>query len=218
VDRARARTQLGIEADEVAVGSFGFTNASKGMDVLLRAAERLIRAGVPLRLLLIGDETGSSDERNRETAAHARALGKELGLEDRIIRTGYLSAAEVSQALGAVDVAALPYTDGVSFRRSSLLTCLAHGVPVVTTRASRAVEIPAQSLVTALEGPPHLGLSGVVAAVPPGDDAALARAIYRLLDDPEQRTFLSTAGRSFANRLTWPSIARATIEVYRSVH
>jgi glycosyltransferase involved in cell wall biosynthesis len=218
VDRRQARRDVGIRADEAVVASFGFANASKGMDTLLRAGERLLRAGAPLRLLLIGDETGSTDRSNRETAEQIRALARSLDLEDRILRTGHLPGREVSIAMAAADLAALPYVDGASLRRSALLACFAHGLPVVTTTPASTPDPPAEAHVAPFLDTRDVRIDGrVVALVPPGDDAALAREIYRLLDDPARRHALGAAGQQLARRLDWDGIATATITVYRRV-
>jgi glycosyltransferase involved in cell wall biosynthesis len=47
---------------------------------------------------------------------------------------GRLSAEEVSLHLQAASVAVQPYPDGADTRRTSLMACLANGVPTVTTR------------------------------------------------------------------------------------
>lgn len=215
IDPGTARRRFSIGPDEVVVGCFGFANASKGMDVLLRAAERLVRAQVPLRLLLIGDEVGSSDPRNRDTAAAMRELARALDLERCITRTGHLAPEEVSVAMAAADVAALPYTDGASLRRSSLLACLAHGLPVVTTEPAPTPAVPPHHAVPPFDTAEALRIDRrVVATVPRGDDAALAREIYRLLDDPPRRRALAAAGPALVRLLDWRRIAQATISVY----
>ncbi len=215
LDRDAARRRFGLALDDVVIASFGFVNSSKGLDTLLRASERLVRARVPLRLLFIGDETGSSDPRNEEAATATRALTESLGLEDHVIRTGLLSDGEVSLAMAAADLAALPYRDGASLRRSSLLTCLAHGLPVVTTEPGPRAAIHHGNLISPFDDPGAVRIGpDVVALVPRGDDAALARELYRLLDDPARRAHLAAAGKALADRLSWPSIARATRAVY----
>ncbi len=215
LDREAARRRFGIAPDDAVVASFGFVNSSKGLDTLLRAAERLVRARVPLRLLLIGDEIGSSDLNNRDTAAAIRALAETLGLAPRVIRTGLLSASDLSLAMAAADVAALPYRDGASLRRGSLLACLAHGLPVVTTAPNPPNPVARAQLVAPFDDPEAYRLStDVVALVPREDDAALAREVYRLLDDTARRSQLAAAGKRLVDRLDWPRIARATRTVY----
>jgi polysaccharide biosynthesis protein PslF len=214
IDRQAARRKLKLAEEDAVIASFGFSNASKGTDVLLRAAERLSRAGVPLQVLLIGDETGSSDPRNRETDASLRGLADELGIADRVTRTGHLPPADVSLAMAAADVAALPFVDGASLRRSSLFACLAHGLPVVTTTPATTPPLaPAHRIPPFTDDDPRLD-DRVVATFPRGDDAALARELYRLLDDPARRASLGEAGRAFASRFDWDSIAEGTRAVY----
>lgn len=52
---------------------------------------------------------------------------------------------------------------------------------------------------------------------PPGDVAALADAIVRLLDDVALRRRLSTAGRERARAFAWPAVADAVLALYDRV-
>jgi len=218
IGRHAERVRWGIGEDEVAIAFFGFVNRSKAVDVLLRAAERVGRAGVALRILLIGDESGVSDPTNRETALRVRASIAALGLEERVTRTGPLAAEQISAALTAADLVVLPYADGASLRRASLLTCLAHGIPVVSTRPSQTSGVPPRFCIAPFEQPELFRLDDrVLALVPPGDDAALAREIFRLINDPERMATLGRAGAAFASRFDWSDVAAAMAEVYRRV-
>ncbi len=215
-DPAAERARLGIAPGSLVVTHFGFINASKGVDVLLGAGERLVRSGLDLILLFVGDEVGSSDPTNAATARRMRARATALGLDDRIVRTGALSAAAVARALAAADLAALPFLDGASLRHSSLLACLAHGLPVVTTTPRPAPALFPRYLAPPFEDTTSYRVDEHVAElIPPNDDAALARAIYRLANDPARREAFARDGRALADRLDWGSIARATAEVYR---
>jgi glycosyltransferase involved in cell wall biosynthesis len=49
------------------------------------------------------------------------------------VTTGWLAPPDLSAHLLAGDVALLPYADGASGRRGSLLACAEHGLPIVTT-------------------------------------------------------------------------------------
>ena len=54
-------------------------------------------------------------------------------LSEYVHATGALSAEDISRHISACDVMLQPYQDGVSGRRTSVMTALSHGVPVLTT-------------------------------------------------------------------------------------
>jgi 2-deoxystreptamine N-acetyl-D-glucosaminyltransferase/2-deoxystreptamine glucosyltransferase len=86
---------------------------------------------------------------------------------------------------------------------SVLVEGMAAGLPVV---ASRVGGIP--TLVD------H-DVNGLL--VPPGDAAALASAITRLLTEPDTAARLSAAARRTAGRYSWPALARQVAVVYREL-
>ena len=53
--------------------------------------------------------------------------------------------------------------------------------------------------------------------VPPGDAAALAGAITRVLTEPDTAARLSLAARRTAERYSWPLLARQVAMVYQEV-
>lgn len=55
-------------------------------------------------------------------------------LHEAVLAPGRLTAEEVSLHLQASDIAIQPYPDGADTRRTSLMACLANGVPTITTR------------------------------------------------------------------------------------
>jgi len=147
----------------------------------------------------------------------------------RVAATGYLDAAEVSAALLACDTVALPFLDGASARRGTLMAAIAHGVPIVTTRppARAAHGNGAARLVSGL--PLAIAESGPASSpgllrdedsallVPPGDDAALAGALARLADDEILRTRLAAGVAALAPRFAWEAIAEEMERVYADV-
>jgi glycosyltransferase involved in cell wall biosynthesis len=78
-----------------------------------------------LSVMLLGE--GSLELRDRVIELHP-----DLSLS--VHGTGVLSAEELSRHVSACDVMLQPYQDGVSGRRTSVMTGLAHGVPVVTNQ------------------------------------------------------------------------------------
>src|SRR5439155_8762790 len=117
-DRLAWRAAHGIEPGTILLAYFGFLNSTKGLDDLLRALVLLEEHG-EFRLMMVGGGLGSSDPTNRATAAQLDMLARELGVQNALLWTGYLSPREVSAALRSADIAVLPYADGASFRLGS---------------------------------------------------------------------------------------------------
>ncbi|MFO7741698.1 MAG: glycosyltransferase family 4 protein [Anaerolineae bacterium] len=202
-DRDAERARWGLESDDVLLGYFGFLNQSKGGEELIRALEILVKRGLPAHLLRIGGQVGSSDPTNRRYAERVERLIAERGLAGRVHRTGYASPAQVSAALLATDVCVLPYRDGVSFRRGSLLACLAHGRAVVTTR-------PGVPL-------PEIEDGGNMVLVAPDDAEELADSVEQVSSDPGLRTQLERGAEALAAGFTWERIARRTAAMFEGL-
>ena len=202
-DRARERARWGAGPNDWLIGYFGFLNMSKGGLTLLRSIGLLLNDGLPARLLLIGGRTGSSDPTNAKYAAEVeRALGP-IGLHARTARTGYVEPAHVSMALAASDMIVLPYADGASLRRGSLMAALAHARAVVTTQP----RLPLPELV---DGDNCL-------LVQLEDPAALAAAIRRAMLDPGLRARLEAGARDLSAQFAWDKIAARTARIYSGV-
>ena len=132
--RAERRRQLGAHDDCLLLGHFGFVRAIKGVDYLIDALARLRKSGENVRLAFIGERSNAADDGadNRYLLALDEKIRRH-DLEDAVHWTGYLPDVEVSACLNAVDLVALPYLDGASFRRSSLIAALHQGCAIITT-------------------------------------------------------------------------------------
>ncbi|MBV9206022.1 MAG: glycosyltransferase [Actinobacteria bacterium] len=141
-------------------------------------------------LLIVGDGPG-------RRAAEQRAAP----LAGQVHFTGFLPHAMVPAVLRHVDllVLATRYEE----LPSVLVEGMAAGLPVV---ASRVGGIPA--LVD------H-DVNGLL--VPPGDAAALAGAIDRILAEPGTAARLAAAARDTAERYAWPALARQVAQIYQTV-
>jgi glycosyltransferase involved in cell wall biosynthesis len=169
----------------------------------MQALKVLSDRSLPVKLLLIGGRTGSSDPTNAEYAMQVERLIEALGVKGRVIATGYLTAPEVSRALAICEVMVLPYVDGASLRRGSLHASIAHGKPIVTTQPRYPIE----------------GLKHEESAlyVPPGDPQSLAEAVRRVLQDDALRARLQSNVSEAAKLYTWDRIATQTIGVFEQV-
>lgn len=197
--RSRWRAARGAADSDLLVGYFGFLNASKGGETLFRALAQIPHA----KLILIGGREGASDPTNAAYASQLDRLAAELGISQRLIRTGYLPPAETTAALLACDVMAMPYADGASFRRGTFMAALAHGRPTVTTRP--AVELP------------QLRDRENILLVPPRHPDALADAIRALWADAPLRARLAAGAAALADAFTWDKIAAQTAEFFSSL-
>jgi glycosyltransferase involved in cell wall biosynthesis len=163
-----AKKRLGVPAGRFVIGAAGRLSAEKGFDVLIRSADRLLREGLDVELLIVGEG---------DQGPALQALISGLGRTGRIRLLGYRP--DIKDLYQAMDVFALS-----SFREglpNVLLEAMALEVPVVATR---------------IAGIPRLirdGDNGLL--VEPGDGEGLGRALAGLLRDAGLRARLSRAGR-----------------------
>jgi len=198
-ERNSWREQLGFSKDTVVLAYFGLLNRSKGVIELLRALALL---PARFKLLIIGGSAPFPDDQRYAAEVQAFLLSHQLS--ERVEVTGPCSAADVSAHLLAADLAVLPFLDGASYRRGSLLAALAHGVPTITT-APQTLLIPPL-------------LDGLHARVVKKTDVTmLGKAIVELAVDEATRAQLATGGRTLAARFAWSSIAAQHETVYHSI-
>lgn len=198
-DRAEWRRQASIPDDACVVAFFGLASPTKGLLELLEALSMLPDF---IRLVVVGGEAPTTTDQEHARAVHAAV--ERLRLSGRAHFTGYCDPRTVSAHLLAADLGALPFRDGASYRRGSLLAMFAHGLPVVTTR-------PAMPLAPPLIDGQHVLL---VASEAPEE---LAAAIQQLANDPQQRQRLAAGGRMLLRHFSWPAIAAAHEAVYNAV-
>jgi len=162
------RAELRIPADGRVVGTIGVLRPEKGYDVLLHAFSRLNSKLPQTHLVLAGD--GS-----------CRAALESLAVRlDIAAKVHFLGARDDLDTLfAAMDVASIS-----SHRESTslfALECIAHDLPLVSTRVGGPAEF--------LED----GISALL--VPPGDADALATALERVLRLPDAGRALAQAAR-----------------------
>ena len=165
----------------------------KGLDILLRALADVAAAGIPFRACLVGPGP---------TIASNRALLERLGLGRQVTITG--EVVDVAPYYGHADVFVLPsFEEGSG--SLSLLEALQHGLAVV---ASSCDGIPEDVAAAAGEAGPAL-------LVAPGDQAALADALARVLADQRLRTAMASAAReTFERRFSAATFVEALRRTY----
>jgi glycosyltransferase involved in cell wall biosynthesis len=194
------RHGLGLGRDDKLLGYFGFINPSKGPDLLLAALAELPHR---YHLLFVGGRTGSSDATNQAFLQEIEALIAEKGLAQRVHWSGFLEDRLLSAHFLACDIMVMPYRDGVSLRRGTLMAILAHGRPLVTAPpdGSAAPLIHGQNVWMA----------------PVDDPARLGEAIQQVVGDESLRRRLSAGAEELSGQFRWERIAAETAEFYQEI-
>jgi glycosyltransferase involved in cell wall biosynthesis len=155
----------------------------KGIDTLLQAMAIIAAREPDVELRVAG--RGKDLER-------ARALAGDLGISDRVRFLGPVSEGERRDLFAGAQVLLMPSRfEGFGMVAAE---AMAAGVPLVAAAAGSLPEVVAAPL------------GGVLVA--PGDPAALAAAVERLMFDDAGRRELSRTARISAQRFRWAAVAR----------
>ncbi|GAA1263307.1 glycosyltransferase family 1 protein [Sphaerisporangium rubeum] len=121
---------------------------------------------------------------------------EELPVTVRVVRPGYLSYADLPGFLGAAMVVAFP-SRGEGFGLP-VLEAMACGAPVLTTHRTSLPEV-----------------GGEAVSYTEPDAESIRRALRTLLESPDRRTSLSTAGLARSREFTWEASAEAHLQSYQ---
>jgi glycosyltransferase involved in cell wall biosynthesis len=161
----------------------------KGFDVLLRALKL-----VDAHLIIAGSGPRETELRGVATAS---------GVADRVTFAGYLSREQQRQTFGAAGLFVLPSVNEAEAFGIVQLEAMCSGIPIVNTDLPTGVPWVARH-----------GLEGLT--VTPRDEAALAAAMSRLLDDRDLARRLGAAGKARAVSLFgWRKFADDVAKQYR---
>jgi glycosyltransferase involved in cell wall biosynthesis len=197
--RKTVRTEFSLSEECCLLSHFGFAYPGKGIETLLAASARLQAAGVKFALLMIGGAWPGAEAYYEGLQGQCRAAG----LMQNVVWLGHCERARVAALLEASDIYVVPYENGITFRRGTLLAGLAHHLPIVSTYP---------------QGPNRrLRDRENVVLVPPGDPLALAKALGMLIASPELRQKIRRGAHLLSQEFSWTRIAADTVVVYREV-
>lgn len=205
--------------DVAVVVFFGFLHPVKGLETLLTAFKQVVSVQPQARLLLIGgvESLALVGEQATQYWDKLHKLVFELNLNEVVHFSGYLPADTASLYIAGADVGVLPFNCGVTVKSGSLLTLMAHGLPVVATFHNSNKSVP--KTFGAIIRLPELSLADeqIVQLVEPRDVNSLATALIELLANPTRRIQLGDAGCNFVRNFDWQAISKAHLEVYQTV-
>jgi glycosyltransferase involved in cell wall biosynthesis len=188
---AEGKRQLGIPADRFLIGAVGRLSAEKGFPLLIRAVDRMIRAGYDVALVIVGE--------GDDQAALADQVSR-LDQAERIQLLGY--RAEMLPIYEALDCFALSsLREGLP---NVLLEAMALGVPVVATRTAGVPSVITE------------GETGLL--VDPGDENTLYEKLQSLQTDQSLQAKIGSAGQTLIARdFSFQRRMERIAEVYNNV-
>jgi len=195
-EASRLRRRYGLVGKRLVLYT-GKLRASKGVDVLLEAMQRIFEQDVhqEVGLLLVGGPHFGLGRVDRRTDFFRNLMKKVESFQDRVTITGFVSPERMAPyySLGSVYAAPSQLEEGFP---SVLLEAMSSGLPVVSTR---------------LGGIPELvqhGRTGLLVEKQ-DDPGELAQVIQHLLESPEECLRLGKEARAqVVQRYSWDVVAR----------
>lgn len=187
------REQLNLTDDCVLIGALGNVRPAKDYVTLVKAAARVVAACPQAQFIVAGDKKPS-------LMAELEALIHREQLQRHVHFIGFI--ADSADYLSQLDMFALSSsTEGFSL---STIEAMATGLPVITTRCGGPEEIVCPDSDALMVGV--------------NDPESLARAIIRLIDDPElSRRLQEAAVVSVNNRFSIEQTVSSYIDIYEAV-
>ena len=167
------------------VSFVGTAQPRKRVEVAVEAVDLLRREGMPVVLVVAGRRRPGFEPSWMRTPPACVRLAGELSDE------------ELVQLYAVSDVMVSPSSfEGFGFTFAEAMAC---GCPVIGVDTTSVPEV--------------VGDGGILVERP--EAPLVARALARLLRDPEERSVLAARARARAREFSWESAARRTLEAYR---
>jgi glycosyltransferase involved in cell wall biosynthesis len=178
--------QMNIAAPiEKRIAYFGLIRPRQGLEAFLELSHRLCQEQGWTSVVIGAIADGAE--------AYAESLRS--GSSSSTVWTGRLSPTDAAHELAMSWCAYLPFPDGASARRASLLAAVQNGVPVLTTYGSSTEEELANAVIT----------------ISSADDAYMAAVSMTL----PKREEISDRGSRYASRFSWCAIAEGHLAAYK---
>ena len=188
---AAARRELGITADEFAVGTVTRLHDSKGNSYLVDAAAIVVQERPRAKFFIVGEGPLLPDLQQQ-----ARALN----LGDRFVFHGF--AKDVAAVVSAFDVSVFPSLwEGTPL---TVFEALAMGKPIVATDADGLLDVLTDNQDALI--------------VRKRDAGALAGAVVRMMDDPALRSRLGAGARRTGQQYDIAAFVRKMERLYDILH
>jgi D-inositol-3-phosphate glycosyltransferase len=198
-ERQQARQALALPATQPILLFVGRLQPLKGLDTLLRAAQRVRQQYPQVQVLIVGGGVEAPDAYEAQELQRLQGLCEQLALQHHVRFITAQPQPVLAQYYAAADVFVLP-SHYESFGMV-VLEAMACGTPVVASRVGGLTSTVVHNRTGFL--------------VPEGEWLAFAEAIVRLLESPMLGQAFGQAGIQRAQAFTWTRITAHTVQLYR---
>jgi glycosyltransferase involved in cell wall biosynthesis len=183
--RADERGRLGADETTIVAATFGAAHALRMVDWVVDSANAICSDGLRVILLNLAAEP-------------PRIAGLDPGI--RLETPGELDALSLARKVAAADLFLLPWRDGASTKRSTLMSGLQHAVPVISTRGRHTDPVLAEA-------------QGAMRLVEVDRKKEFVAAARELAGDRGARRRIGDAGRRlYEEELDWPVLAERLLD------
>lgn len=189
--RSELRDAWGVAQDAYAIGVIGRLVRIKGVDIVIRALPRIVKANPKAHLVIIG--SGPEEGALRQLAA-------QLGMSRHITFAGFRQ--DIADCMRAIDCfASASLSEGLGL---NVLEAMSSALPVAVTGVGGILDFTEH------------GVNGMLVQPRSSDD--LAEAIITLMERPEYAAELAqTARERVISRFSLGSMAHRTADIYRKL-
>ena len=191
-DKRKAKEELGLNPEDIAILSVGRLYARKGLFTLIESMPAVVRRFRNAKFVISGK--GQSNEM-KKLVAHA----EKLGIRDNILFTGYFPEKKLPKLYQAADVFAFStFYENMPF---AVLEALSTGLPVVTTCVGGIPEMI------------DSGKNGFL--VQPANAKQLSDKVLYCLEHPAEANEMGFLARKIIlERFDWRFIVKKVLKVY----
>jgi glycosyltransferase involved in cell wall biosynthesis len=187
------RREIGVSEEHVLIGAVGRLEPLKGQHVFIKAAAQVVNKFPYARFVIVGGRVyGRGREKYEEELQY---LSSELRLDERIIFAGYRK--DISNVVSALDISVLCSVEPDSLP-GVVMEAMEMCKPVIGPRAG---------------GVPEQIVDGTTGLLyEPGSHQSMAKAICRLIDEPELAKAFGAAGKQRAKNVFNKEVLRWHME------
>jgi glycosyltransferase involved in cell wall biosynthesis len=201
--RRRTKKLLNL-GDRPLLSTFGLIGPSKAIEYVIQALPAIVERQPNVLYLVIGETHPHVRRTHGEAYRNSLTdLAKQLGVHRHVrFNNRFLSNSELIRYLAATDVYIMAYLNQDQIVSGTLAYAVGCGKAVVATPFTYAQEMLSDG-------------RGII--VPFKDSAAIASAVNSLLGDRKKLLQMEERAYRFSRSMTWPSVARMYLELYRYV-